>query len=46
MTGEVHFVDCGYSTTLMPDMDSLMSIEPAEEIERAMRKSTHLEAAQ
>jgi len=46
VTGEVHFVDCGYSTTLMPDMDSLKSIEHAEEIERAMSKTTPREAAQ
>ena len=46
VTGEVHFVDCGYSTTFMPDLESLKSIEHAEELESAMRKATPREAAQ
>jgi len=27
VTGEVHFVDCGYSTTGMPDLASLKTID-------------------
>ena len=27
VTGEVHFVDCGYSTTFMPDLEALKAIE-------------------
>ena len=27
VTGEVHFVDCGYATTFMPNLDSLKKIE-------------------
>jgi enoyl-[acyl-carrier protein] reductase I len=27
VTGEVHFVDCGYSTTGMPDLDALKEID-------------------
>lgn len=46
VTGEVHFVDCGYSTTFMPDLESLKSIEHAEELESAMQKATPREAAQ
>lgn len=46
VTGEVHFVDCGYSTTFMPDLESLKSIEQAEELESAMQKATPREAAQ
>ena len=46
VTGEVHFVDCGYSTTFMPDLESLKAIERAEEIEDAMDKAAPREAAQ
>jgi enoyl-[acyl-carrier protein] reductase I len=46
VTGEVHFVDCGYSTTFMPDLESLKAIERAEEIEDAMDKVAPREAAQ
>ncbi len=27
VTGEIHFVDCGYSTTSMPSLDSLKTLE-------------------
>jgi enoyl-[acyl-carrier protein] reductase I len=46
VTGEVHFVDCGYSTTFMPDLESLKTIEHAEELESAMQKAAPREAAQ
>ena len=46
VTGEVHFVDCGYSTTFMPDLESLKAIERAEEIGDAMDKAQPREAAQ
>ena len=46
VTGEVHFVDCGYATTFMPDLDSLKEIERAEELGNAMAKATPREAAQ
>ena len=31
VTGEVHFVDCGYSTTGMPDLDALKEIDAGAE---------------
>ena len=46
VTGEVHFVDCGYSTTFMPDLASLKAMERAEELENAVEKVTPREAAQ
>ena len=46
VTGEVHFVDCGYATTFMPDLESLKEIERAEEIGTAMAKAAPREAAQ
>ena len=46
VTGEVHFVDCGYSTTFMPDLDALKAMEHAEELENAVEKATSREAAQ
>ncbi|MEM7398252.1 MAG: enoyl-ACP reductase FabI [Pseudomonadota bacterium] len=46
VTGEVHFVDCGYATTFMPDLDALKEIERAEELGKAMAKSAPREAAQ
>jgi len=45
VTGEVHFVDCGYSTTFMPDLESLKAIERADEIGSAIEKAAR-EAAQ
>jgi enoyl-[acyl-carrier protein] reductase I len=46
VTGEVHFVDCGYSTIAMPNMTSLKTFEQAEEIDNAVEKATPREAAQ
>jgi enoyl-[acyl-carrier protein] reductase I len=46
VTGEVHFVDCGYSTTFMPDLTALKAMERAEELENAVEKVTPREAAQ
>jgi enoyl-[acyl-carrier protein] reductase I len=46
VTGEVHFVDCGYSTIAMPNMTSLKAMEQAEELENAVEKATSREAAQ
>jgi len=46
VTGEVHFVDCGYATTFMPDLDSLKEIERAGELGKAMAKAAPREAAQ
>lgn len=46
VTGEVHFVDCGYATTFMPDIDSLKEIERSEELGNAMAKAAQREAAQ
>ena len=46
VTGEIHFVDCGYATTFMPDMDSLKEIERAEELGNAVAKAASQEAAQ
>ncbi|MGV1015564.1 MAG: SDR family oxidoreductase, partial [Methyloceanibacter sp.] len=45
VTGEVHFVDCGYSTIAMPSITSLKAMEQAEEIEDAVTKTAR-EAAQ
>ena len=45
VTGEVHFVDCGYSTIAMPSMPALKSIEQSEELEAAAEKAQR-EAAQ
>ena len=30
MTGEVHFVDCGYNTVAMPSLDSLKEQEAGQ----------------
>ncbi|MGI8851799.1 MAG: enoyl-ACP reductase FabI [Methyloceanibacter sp.] len=46
VTGEVHFVDCGYSTIAMPNLTSLKAMEQAEEIEGAVTKAAPREAAQ
>ena len=29
MTGEVHFVDCGYNTVAMPNLEALKAMEQA-----------------
>jgi enoyl-[acyl-carrier protein] reductase I len=46
VTGEVHFVDCGYSTIAMPNLTSLKAMEQAEELENAVEKAARREAAQ
>jgi enoyl-[acyl-carrier protein] reductase I len=46
VTGEVHFVDCGYSTIAMPNLAALKTLEQAEELEAAVEKATPREAAQ
>jgi enoyl-[acyl-carrier protein] reductase I len=46
VTGEVHFVDCGYSTIAMPNISALKTMEQAEEGERATEKVPPREAAQ
>jgi enoyl-[acyl-carrier protein] reductase I len=45
VTGEVHFVDCGYSTIAMPNLPALKAIEQAEEIEGAVENAAR-DAAQ
>jgi enoyl-[acyl-carrier protein] reductase I len=45
VTGEVHFVDCGYSTIAMPHLGALKSMEQSEETEAAVEKAQR-EAAQ
>jgi enoyl-[acyl-carrier protein] reductase I len=45
VTGEIHFVDCGYSTIAMPSLNSLKAIERAEALENAVEKAQR-EAAQ
>jgi enoyl-[acyl-carrier protein] reductase I len=45
VTGEVHFVDCGYSTIAMPNLTALKALEQAEEMEEAVEKAPR-EAAQ
>lgn len=45
VTGEVHFVDCGYSTIAMPNIPALKALEHAEELEGAVEKAPR-EAAQ
>ncbi len=46
VTGEVHFVDCGYSTIAMPNISALKTMEQAEEGEPAAEKVPPREAAQ
>ena len=46
VTGEVHFVDCGYSTLAMPNLSALKSIEQVEEGEASVEKTPPREAAQ
>ena len=45
VTGEVHFVDCGYSTMAMPNLSSLKAMEHSEALEDAVEKAQR-EAAQ
>jgi len=45
VTGEVHFVDCGYSTIAMPSIGALKAIEQIEEAEAPVEKAPR-EAAQ
>ena len=45
VTGEVHFVDCGYSTIAMPSIGALKVIEQIEETEAPAEKAPR-EAAQ
>ena len=45
VTGEVHFVDCGYSTIAMPGIASLKAFEHVEEAEGPVEKAPR-EAAQ
>jgi enoyl-[acyl-carrier protein] reductase I len=45
VTGEVHFVDCGYSTIAMPPLNVLKTIERAEEAAPPVEKAPR-EAAQ
>jgi enoyl-[acyl-carrier protein] reductase I len=45
VTGEVHFVDCGYSILSMPSMSALKSMEGEKEAEAAPEKAPR-EAAQ
>ena len=46
VTGEVHFVDCGYSTIAMPAIASLKTIEQAEDAEPPVVEKAPREAAQ
>jgi enoyl-[acyl-carrier protein] reductase I len=45
VTGEVHFVDCGYSTIAMPNMSMLKAFEQIDETEAPVEKAPR-EAAQ
>ena len=45
VTGEVHFVDCGYSTIAMPNISALKTMEHAEEAVSAAEKLPPREAA-
>ena len=45
VTGEVHFVDCGYSTIAMPHLSTLKLVEQAEEADTPADKALR-EAAQ
>src|SRR5512134_1249769 len=44
VTGEVHLVDCGYSTIAMPNISALKAMELAEEGEPAAEKTPAREA--
>jgi enoyl-[acyl-carrier protein] reductase I len=46
VTGEVHFVDCGYSTIAMPPISALKAFEQNEEGEPAPAEKAPREAAQ
>jgi enoyl-[acyl-carrier protein] reductase I len=46
VTGEVHFVDCGYSTIAMPHLGALKSMEQSEEETEAAVEKAQREAAQ
>jgi len=45
VTGEVHFVDCGYSTIAMPSISALKTLEQSDEGETPVEKAPR-EAAQ
>lgn len=45
VTGEVHFVDCGYSTIAMPNLHTLKAFEQIDETEAPVEKAPR-EAAQ
>jgi enoyl-[acyl-carrier protein] reductase I len=45
VTGEVHFVDCGYSTIAMPNINALKTMEQGEEADVPVEKAPR-EAAQ
>ena len=44
VTGEVHFVDCGFNTILMPSLDALKEADQAQKI--AARAAQHSDAAE
>ncbi|HYJ59600.1 MAG TPA: enoyl-ACP reductase FabI [Methyloceanibacter sp.] len=47
VTGEIHLVDCGYSTIAMPNLSSLKAMEQSEALEEAVEKAqAQREAAQ
>ena len=46
VTGEVHFVDCGYSTIAMPNLGALKLIEQIDEGGSTSDKAPPREAAQ
>ena len=46
VTGEIHYVDCGYSTIAMPNIGALKLIEQIDEGEPASDKAPPREAAQ
>jgi len=46
VTGEVHFVDCGYSTIAMPSLDTLKPSEKGEKETEPHAEKTPREAAQ
>jgi len=44
VTGEVHFVDCGFNTLLMPSLDALKEADQAQKF--AARAARHSDAAE
>ena len=46
VTGEIHFVDCGYSTIAMPNISALKTAEQNEEGSEAPVEKAPREAAQ